>query len=123
MANEIVLSIALTVAKSGFKHSLNDQLQATQNALGESSGIMVVPTTPGGTVLPVGNVSTSGVIYLKNLDTTNYVQCGIQVSGTFYPLPRLNPGDIAVWRLDPTATLRLMANTASCNVAYSLFQD
>lgn len=120
---EIRLNVSLTVEKDSFKRTLGDQVQLTQDALGESTGIMPVPTTPGGTVLPVGGVTTSGVIYLKNLDDTNYVQLGTQVSGTFYPVLRLKPGDIAVWRLDPTATLRLLANTAACNVAYSLFQD
>jgi hypothetical protein len=53
-----------------------------------------VPTTAAGTAVPYGAVSgaTPGEIIFKNVDLVNYIEVGQQVSGTFYPFARMDPG-------------------------------
>lgn len=48
--------------------------------------------------LDVAEVTTFGFAYFKNLDATNYVQIGIDESGTFHPFIKLLAGQEAqVW--------------------------
>ena len=133
MANEISFSVRLSVSNPSAgsvpagtlpaTDSLTQQLSLTQNAPGESAGVMSVPTTAGGTVLPVGSVTTSGFVTLTNLDANNYVQYGPTSAGAIVVCGKLKPGETAVFRLDPSATLRLLANAAAVNVQFKLFQD
>lgn len=65
---------------------------------------------------PLGDVATPGMSYFRNHDGTNFVQLGIVVSGTFYPVIRLKPDEDARFRIDPTATLYGKSDTAACEV-------
>jgi hypothetical protein len=131
MSAEITLQYLLKVqnpqapaaGQSPFQRQLSATLQITQNAVGESAGVLSVATSAGGTALPVGGVTTSGVCVLTNLDKTNFVKAGVKVSGTFYPFARLKPGETCIARIDPGATVYLVADTAAANVAYDLLQD
>lgn len=133
MANEITLQYSLNLqnpasgsvatGQAPLKDSLSEQLQITQSAVGLAAGVMAVPVAATGTALPISGVSTPGYLLLRNLDTTNYVQFGVQVAGTFYPLGRLKPGEMALYRLDSGASLYLRANTAAVNVQYKLLND
>jgi hypothetical protein len=81
-----------------------------------------IPTTAGGTLLPVGaSLTPVGWALFQNLDPTNYLQIGVQVAGTFYPLLRLMPGDPPQsMRLDGL-TVYALAHTAACNLQYTIF--
>jgi hypothetical protein len=68
-----------------------------------------------------------------NLDSTNYVEVGVLVGATFYPMLELLPGETYVVRLSrnlqygPTGTahtqdLHLRANTASVKVLVEAFE-
>lgn len=58
------------------------------------------------------DVVTAGVSYLLNCDATNYVDVGIVVSGTFYPVVRLMPGEAYPLRF-ATLALYAKAHTAA----------
>jgi hypothetical protein len=58
------------------------------------------------------DVATAGVSYLKNLDATNYVEIGVVVSATFYPVIRLLPGESYPVRFS-VLTLYAKAHTAA----------
>jgi len=77
-----------------------------------------VPTTAGGTAIPLGGVATpGGYMIVKNNDATNYVQIMAATSGT--PLIRIGPGEIAVFRLDAGATApAAVSHTATCEITY-----
>ena len=79
-----------------------------------------VPTTAGGTALPLGGVATAGgFLMIVNSDATNYVQLMTAASGTVFA--RLKPGECAVLRLDATITaVAAIANTAPCLVQFLL---
>lgn len=100
-ANEIQSVINLKVTKGSLDvtRSVSQQLTlsaAKPNAAGFTQSI---PTNTAGTAITLGDVAINGVAWFRNLDTTNYVEIGIQESGVFYPLVRLNYGEAWSFRL------------------------
>lgn len=89
----VSLSAVIAVAGSTFVNSVQSV------GTSESS-----PDLPG--------VSAPGYVYLKNLDTTNYVEVGAVTAE--YAI-KLLPGDIALFRVDGTA-LFWKAHTTACEV-------
>jgi hypothetical protein len=82
-----------------------------------------VPTTSAGTLLPLGSVINAGVVQLYNTDPTNYVQYGLQITGTFQPLGRLLPNHIPhVFEADNN-NIYLRANTATCKVRVQVIEQ
>jgi len=67
-----------------------------------------------------GDLTTEGWCYIRNLDATNYVQVGF--STTVYGI-RLEAGEMALFRCEPSLTLYLKANTAACDVRVVVFED
>lgn len=75
--------------------------------------------------LDYGDVSAAnaGWLFMRNNDTTNYVQWGLNHSGTIRVVGRMKPGE--PWtaiRVEPSAQIMLQANTAACLVEYYLLQ-
>lgn len=123
MSNEIRIGYSWQIANGNYQDQLAGNLSLTQTTQGAAAGVMAVPTTAGGTVLPLGSVSTPGWIYMQNLDGTNYVQFGPTSGGAIVVCGKMKAGEIAIFRADSGVTLRLIANTATCNVQYELLQD
>lgn len=69
--------------------------------------------------LNLGDISTIGFVMLRNLDATNYITVGSD--GTLYPL-KLKPGEIFLGRWN-AAAIHAKANTAPCNLEYTLIAD
>ena len=85
-------------------------------------GTMSVPTTSGGTAIPIANLSSLGWAIFKNNDPTNYVQLMSAVSGTVFP--KLFPGEIALFRFDSSVTApAAIAHTASVLLEYLILED
>jgi len=116
MANTISVSTGLAV-KSGSTFFLSSP-QATKNVAQTGTGTgqssQVIPTTAGGTAIAIpSGIGSAGWATFQNLDPTNYVDIGVQVSGAFETFGRLLPGDPpAQFRLS-TLTIYALANTAS----------
>lgn len=72
--------------------------------------------------VPMGDVSTAGWARLENLDSTNYVEIGVEVAATFYPFLKLKAGEFCVIRLGTNAPYA-KANTAAVQLDYEIFQD
>lgn len=85
------------------------------------TGILAVATT--GTDFTLTNVTIPGFVALRNTDLINYVDIGYDDTGTLRPLIRLLPGEVAMFRLIQTETLRGQANTATVEVQYMIFQN
>ena len=73
--------------------------------------------------MPVGDVTTEGFLYLKNLDDTNYVIYGPKSGGVRISFGRIKPGEEHWIRLEPGVVLRWQANVADVKVQMKLFQD
>jgi hypothetical protein len=72
--------------------------------------------------LDVGDVATNGWFIAQNLDATNYIEIGVEVSSTFYGVIRIEPNEIVLCRLSQT-TIYAKANTAACKLDYLLYED
>jgi hypothetical protein len=119
MVNNGQLSDRLTVSE-----------QFSQAVAAEHPDAVSVPTTAAGAVVPIGAVAggQEGMVMMFNLDQTNYVEVGLQVSGTFYPKDRLDPGSSSrpgnplLSKFAPGVTWYWRANTAACLVKMMLLQ-
>lgn len=83
-----------------------------------SEGVQEIGTTEEQITIPT-DIGTPGVLWIKNLDPTNFVQLG---HATTAYLVRLDPGEVNVFRLDAGASLFLKADTAACRVQFKLFE-
>ncbi|MDE2426775.1 MAG: hypothetical protein KGO96_12810 [Elusimicrobia bacterium] len=72
----------------------------------------------------VAGITTAGICYIFNLDATNYVQWGPNNAGAIDVIGKLKPKDIpAVFRLDPSFSLRMKANTGNCEILICIYED
>lgn len=128
MASEIQVTQKMTMAQGEFAYSWNPAPYVGGNWLAFDlvgapycdTGLLTVAT--GGTDFTLTNVTTAGFVALRNTDATNYCDIGYNDSGTFRPLMRLLPNEIAMFRLIPGTTLRGQAHTASTMIQYMIFQ-
>ena len=125
MANEINVSFSVqTTAKSAIvNRSFSTKASFTAAAPNIAGLSQSIPTTSGGTAIALGAVATPGVAYFINNDATNYVQIGIVVSATFYPLLKLFPGEGAAVRIDGGAVPYARANTAAVVLEYAILDN
>ena len=120
MADEITVSIRFDITNGNYKPgTINLSNEAfDQAAVGCAEGVQAIGTTEE--QLAVGDLTTYGWLYLRNLNATNYVQVGFSTG--VYGI-RLEPGEPAIFRTEPAADVFLKANTAACNVQYRWLED
>jgi len=124
MSATLAISSGITI-NSGTKFSWPTTVSTvTQTGKHVYTNTQDVPTTAGGTALAVGaGIATLGWAIFYNLDATNYIQIGVVVSGTFYPLVRCLPADApAQLPLDPGVTLYALAHTATVSLLYAILE-
>jgi hypothetical protein len=116
MADEITVSVGLNLL-NGDKDSLT--ISPYTFAITQATA---KPVRVGGSqvighaaheALALADLTTPGVCYLRNRDATNFVQIGVDVSGDFYPLIKLMPGDAWIIRLPASVTPYAKADTAA----------
>lgn len=77
--------------------------------------------------LDYGDVSAAnaGILFMRNIDATNYVQWGLNDSGSIKVVGRLKPNAefFTVIRVEPSAQIMLQANTGACLVEFYLLRD
>ena len=125
MANEAAVLAQLTFARTaapiiaGKSEGAATPIQATVVGTTYIQSTMSVPTTAGGTAIPLGGVSPAGGLFcIKNLDPTNYVTILTAASGTAF-LQILSGDPPAVGRFAPTVTApAALANTAPAEIEY-----
>ena len=119
MADEISLNASLTITATNFKESyapggLSIDLASTAGAGGSQTiGTAYEQITKGDT-------TDGGVFFFRNVDETNFVEIGIEHSGsTFVAFLKLLPGEYAVGRLS-SATIYAKASAGTVNLQYRL---
>jgi hypothetical protein len=117
MANEISVTANLTVNNGNYNASRTVSTSFNQSSSGFDTQLIQV-TTGGVNLSPVG-IGTEGWIWFKNLDSTNYLDWGVASNH----IGRMQPGEYAVFRMLSTATLNLVANTATCEVEVFLLEN
>lgn len=123
MASEFTTLVNFQCTNGNFTNQFQVSSSYNQTAQGANSGILTVLT--GGSVLPVGSVTSNGFLTLRNLDVTNALQLQTTTGtgGAYTVFGRLNAGEWAVLRVDPTATLKATALAGSPNLAFCLYQN
>ena len=124
-AQEITQNFTLKVMKGNlnFQKAVNVTPTLTAANPNVAGGTILVSTAPTGTLVSVGYVVTNGVAWFGNLSTNNFVELGVQVSGTFYPLVRLNAGESYPMRIAQGVTPFLRADTASVVTEFYIFDN
>lgn len=122
MADEIKANFSLNYVKGESKLSIpGKQLSIDSASYPKITNTQLVGTTHEALVL--GDVASCGAAYFVNTDATNYVDVGVDVSGTFYGLIRLMPGDFAFAPRLATNAPYAKANTASVSLDYTIFSQ
>ena len=70
----------------------------------------------------VADLTNKGFALFTNLDATNFVEVGVEVSAAFYPFLKLLPGESSVVRLSPSVSLFAKADTAAVNLETYCFE-
>jgi hypothetical protein len=114
MAN-VTLSINLQLNAPPVSDNVNSGTVAlTSSGATSTKSFPTIPTSSGGTALNFGGI-TPGLIYVRNLDPTNYVQIMTAVSGTV--ILKLMPGEAQLLRFDPGITApAAIAHTAPVQI-------
>jgi len=121
MANEITILSGISVSKSGLKFSYSPGgYQVDMTGLGgPTPGFVTIGTTEE--EVQFTELSTAGFVIIQNLDTTNYVRWGFS-TGVYGG--RVRPGETAgPFRLNPGASLFMIANAADCKMIVYGFEN
>lgn len=127
MANTVTVTISANYVGNGLtanSQAENEILTISTNAAPEGTLGFTVPTTAA--AIPLGGVSSPRLLFVQNLDATNYVTI-YRDSGLTTPIARLNPGNTpggdVIWLpIDPSITAPYWAaHTATCEVNYRVF--
>jgi len=122
MAGTLTLTFTGSLVNGEFADTLPSARATTitQTGQGCSSGIVNVGTSEED--LTISDITTEGIMYIKNLDSTNYVTLGPK-SGTMVAFMRLKAGEWGFFRLEPGITITLQANTASVKCDIRVYED
>ena len=121
MANEVAVQVSLQVTNGNMSFLKRENYNADQTAAGgPSNGVQEIGTSHE--LVSITDITNKGFTYFGNLDTTNYVEIGVDVSATFYPLIKLLPGESAIMRLSPSVAVYAQANTAAIDLETYCFE-
>lgn len=125
MANEIQVTVDLQYTNGATVPTISRGIAAKLFSIVGTRYIMdlfSVPTTAGGTAIPLGTLGTLGMAYVRNTDPTNYVELLSAVSGTVFA--KLKPGEAALFRFPSAITApAALANTAAVKIEYLFLED
>lgn len=122
MANELTINLYASITNGNFKAVFDANGQSiTQTTLGGHAPVWIVGNGAEED-LAVGDVSTLGWLFMRNLDSTNYVTYGPKSAGSMVALGRIKAGETVAMRLEPGVTVRAQANTASVKVQVLLLE-
>ena len=102
-------------SSTGDSDARNVAMQLTPSGSDSISGSPTIGTTEE--TLALGDVSSVGVVVIKNLDTTNYVEYG---TVTGQRGSKISPGGIAVFEAKNNNVF-IKADTAPCRIRYWIY--
>jgi len=118
MADEITMQAYLSIDKGGLELS-RDSGSVSVDMTGTHCAAGTQEVGTSAEALEKGDISTPGLLYIHNMDGTNYVEVGYDEGGTFAATVKLLAGEYAVFRLAQT-TPQVKANTAAVTIEYIL---
>jgi len=111
-----------TSTSSGIEYNWKNVENFSNTGTDVDDFIVTVATT-GTNISPVNASSTPMNVFMKNTDSTNFVDIGYDDGGTLRDLIRLLPGEYCNFKLEPSRTLRAQADTASVDLQYMLIEN
>ena len=122
MSDEITVSTILACTNGDFRFDRRvNAVKVDQAAQGSVGGIQVIGSGAH-EAIATGDLTTEGWAIFRNLDDTNFVDVGIDVSSVFKPVFRLKAGEPAIVRVS-TDALYAQADTADVNLEYTILED
>ena len=125
MADEISVSLNLSVNNGNHVESFSAAGKVTQNNSAAISQVLTVATATQ--TLSLGAVTTAGWAAFRNLNTatsgTAYVTLGAYDGTNMQEFARTNRGESAVVRLMPTITLAAKSYGSAQRIRYVCLQD
>lgn len=124
VTDAIRLTATLRVENGNFKLERDPgAIDIDQNNQGADYHIQNIGFAAHEAITVSADVTTLGVSYLRNLDSTNYVEIGVDVAASFYPLLRLNAGEGYPLRFAQGITMYAQANTAAVDLEIWINED
>lgn len=117
MASELSIQVAVSYSKNGDVDQVSDSKIIDVSGTARVSGRQTIGTVEEQLVL--GDVSSVGVVWIKNLDSTNYLTVGTVAGQRGF---RINPGESYPFRAANNAVY-CAANTAAVDVSYKIFSN
>lgn len=121
MANEITLNNSLVLQNGNVNSAFATSMQLAQTSARFDAGVQNIGTTHELIALK-SDIATPGMSAFQNNGPTNYVEIGIVVSSTFYPVVKLKVGESAQFRISSNP-LYAKANTAAVDLAFLVCAD
>ena len=122
MANEINLNFTLTIIKGNLEYRQTKSWQADMaGKKGPVVGALTIPVA--GTDIDLSELTTPSIAMLTNLDSTNFVEYGIN-SGGFLALGEILPGESYPIRFSRNlGVLHFKADTADVDTVIEIFES
>lgn len=103
MANEISVSLSLTVSKGELYSNKQSTCTPTLNGNNRVGAALTLPSGGSAVALDLSSLATPGYMWAKNLDPVENIMIGIEVASVFYPSDLLKPGESMIKRIYPGA--------------------
>lgn len=118
MANELTLNTSLSYSKSSDTVNRSLTKQITVSGSVRAAGVQIIGTSEE--TLAIGDVTSVGIVFIQNLDSTNYVEVAAVPSERFSI--KIKAGEGYPFRANGN-TIYLRANTSPVKVAYEVFSE
>ncbi len=127
MANEISLSVNMSVAKGSLRYQFSPP-PATITLLGNAAAGGVQNISTSTEALLLVDVTTRGMANFVNLSTGTKVQLGTWDGTTYHPFQQLNAGEPAVLRLSASSGTSPVARVieptnGTANIQWQVFSE
>lgn len=120
MANELRLQLSFNFRKSSISAGMNPGALLV-TVTGDGATTRILPVAITGTSLDLGGITTPGWLVGFNADAANFVT--IAPNNADAALVKVNAGEWFLFRVEPTATPYLVADTAPVDIEYTLLEN
>lgn len=122
MAEELKLQIGYQFANGPLKDVFEEQINYDQATIGgPNPGFDIIPSAAE-QVIDFGDLASPALVFMKNLDDTNYVVFGPEDGGGMIDFGIVRPGGVAHFELQVGTVLRMQADTADVKMLIKAFE-
>ena len=119
MANEVTFNGSIVIRSGFFFEQINPGSIQIDLASDVGDGGVQDIGTATHEALPTANAGDGGLYFFRNLDSTNYVEVGLDDTGSFVSFLKLLPAEYSIGRLSSSA-IYAKANTAAVDLQYRM---